>query len=170
MRYREFVELSELTKNGAKEDIKIKLGFEILQRTFNKIHVQQIIEIVSKLSDLEIKHLLESKSISIITDPHEMAEKLKVYESECEEPPSDAYWKMEHSYNSRRELRVLQGNCSFTKILQRFKYISIMNTTLDSEEILEKCDFEIEETLVVLVNEPEYYYAPKTTMYIYLPI
>lgn len=187
MRYRELVTKERELWNSLdteKEREKLELILKIIKETFNKISVSQAMEIVSKLSDTEIKYLLNTKRVSsseirylmdietirIVINPHEMAEILKVYEFECEKPPSKAYWKVNSSYESEKDIKILYGDCTFLWILQKFKYTSIYNVTLDSEEILQECDFDVNQILVVLVTEPAYSSIPsKCYMYIYLP-
>ncbi len=174
MRYRELVEKErELCNNinTEKEKERLELILTIIQETFNKISVTQAMEIISKVSDSEIEYLSEFGTIYAITNPHQMAEILKDYEFECEEPPSETYWRIKSSYNSEKVIKVLYGNCTFSKILQKHKYISIYSIVVDSEEILQECDFELERILVVLVNEPPALGSNllKSSMYIYLP-
>lgn len=172
MKYRELVKLAENDSNwfNLGDNEGFKLICKIVQKSFGKISFVQALKIVSNLSDLEVKYLSEYEKISIITNPYEMAENLKVYDFECEEPPSPAYWKVEYPHSTKKSIKVLYGNCIFTKILQKFKYIGIYNVTLDSEEILEECDFELEEVLVVLVTKPAHVSTPSSyTMYIYIP-
>lgn len=112
----------------------------------------------------------EQVKVRVVTNPHEMAEVLKVYETECEEPPSKAYWRVNFDNKIKRTVEVIHGNCTFTKILQKFKYADIQHVSLDSEEIIEECDFDIDEALVVLVTESTYYRRDsEKIMYVYIP-
>ncbi|MCI8617532.1 MAG: hypothetical protein HFJ60_04730 [Clostridia bacterium] len=175
MRYRELAEVLKNERGHCWVDLGtnkgLKMIFEIVKKTFGKISIEQAVKIVSKLSDSELEYLSENEMVSIITNPHEMAEKLKLYDAKYEEPPTKAHWKAERSYDTRKTIKIIYGDCNFTRILKKFKYIDIYNMTLDSEETIEECDFDINEILVVFVTEPSYCSSSsKNYMYIYLPL
>lgn len=123
-------------------------------------------ELVSKNANVNE----EQEKVRVLTNPHEMAEVLKVYEKECEEPPSKAYWRVNFKNEVKRTVEVIYGKCTFTKILQKFKYVDIQHVCLDHEEIIEECDFDIDDVLIVSVNEPTYYRnTSEKTIYVYIP-